>query len=589
MNKLFYIFITFFLGITTVFAWVAPVSEFSTPPPLTNTSVQSQVPAYTSTVELTYDPNNHGVPQGPDTFTETNCLGSACTTRSGYYNVLEYANYGATCDTAAARAGLTADTYTCSVNSEYFAWTCAATYGISDPCFAGYGDTIGGGGYYLGNSFKERYVTEVYAGTKSGGNSCKPFPAEWNTQAPYYPGFTYLPRPPEDVVRATSCSTKVHTGTIQVPVATLAANPTSVTSGNSASLSYSCTNGATSATIDNGVGTLSNSDSGVVSVTPSTTTTYTLTCTNSAGSGTDQATVTVSALPDLRVQLAPTGNNSFAADTAPSFGGVVDNIGNAVATNYPNILQVLDTSETTSIARFVASPATVTTAASNSSAVSGTIPANTLTAGNYKVRFCANMNTSGTSVITEGAPGLYGNNCGPALAVSISPATVTTPAPTCTFTNPSGLTLTWSCTNATSCTGGGFSTGFGSPTSGSATAPSAGTYTLSCPGPGGTFTQALTIGGACSGTKTGTITATPARVKSGTPTVLTVSNVTKVQTSCIVSGPGVSQTIPANSCTVTGTTINTPAIVTQSTYLLTCDGTEVSRVIVNVLPRFVEF
>ena len=262
MNKVFYIFITFFFGISTVFAWVSPVSEFSTPPPVTNTTVQGQTAAYTSTIELVYDPNDTGIPAGPQTFTETNCLGSVCTNRSGVYDVTQYASYGATCDTAATRAGLSAGTYTCSVNNEYFGWTCAATYTISDPCYVSYGDTIYGGGYYRGGSFRERYVTEVYTGTKSGGNSCKPFPNEWNTQSPYYPDFTYLPNSTDSAIRATSCTTKVHTGTVQVPVATLAANPTSIAPGNSSSLSYSCTNGATSATIDNGVGTLSNRPSG---------------------------------------------------------------------------------------------------------------------------------------------------------------------------------------------------------------------------------------------------------------------------------------------------------------------------------------
>jgi hypothetical protein len=68
------------------------------------------------------------------------------------------------------------------------------------------------------------------------------------------------------------------------------ASPTTITAGESSTLSWSVTDAA-SVTIDNGVGTVALS--GNTTVSPITTTTYTLTATNTAGSVTSTVTVTV--------------------------------------------------------------------------------------------------------------------------------------------------------------------------------------------------------------------------------------------------------------------------------------------------------
>ena len=81
-------------------------------------------------------------------------------------------------------------------------------------------------------------------------------------------------------------------GGTQLPTATLTASPTSITSGQTATLTWTTTN-ATSASIDNGIGAVQPVSGGSVTVTPSKTTTYTLTATGSGGSATAQATVTV--------------------------------------------------------------------------------------------------------------------------------------------------------------------------------------------------------------------------------------------------------------------------------------------------------
>jgi hypothetical protein len=81
-------------------------------------------------------------------------------------------------------------------------------------------------------------------------------------------------------------------GTGSMPaISSFGANPSTITSGNSATLSWS-TSGATSIAITPGNFT-STQASGSTSVSPTATTTYTLTATNSAGSATQQITITV--------------------------------------------------------------------------------------------------------------------------------------------------------------------------------------------------------------------------------------------------------------------------------------------------------
>jgi hypothetical protein len=83
---------------------------------------------------------------------------------------------------------------------------------------------------------------------------------------------------------------------------TFASSPSSITSGQSTTLSWSTTN-ATAVSIDNGVG--SQPPSGSVTLSPSQTTVYTLTATGPAGSVTAQTTVTVSAPGPRRRTVRP--------------------------------------------------------------------------------------------------------------------------------------------------------------------------------------------------------------------------------------------------------------------------------------------
>ena len=100
-------------------------------------------------------------------------------------------------------------------------------------------------------------------------------------------------------------ATSVATVTIKAipPTAKLTASPTTITVGNSATLTWSTTN-ATSVSIDNGIGTVA--ASGSTTVSPTSTTTYTLTATGSSGTVTATATVTVQTLmPTAKLTASP--------------------------------------------------------------------------------------------------------------------------------------------------------------------------------------------------------------------------------------------------------------------------------------------
>jgi hypothetical protein len=96
-------------------------------------------------------------------------------------------------------------------------------------------------------------------------------------------------------------------------ISSFGANPSTITSGSSATLSWS-TSGATAISISPGNFT-SSQPSGSTSVSPTTTTTYTLTATNAAGSSTQQITITVNSSSSK-----PTINSFSANPTTISSG-----------------------------------------------------------------------------------------------------------------------------------------------------------------------------------------------------------------------------------------------------------------------------
>jgi uncharacterized cupredoxin-like copper-binding protein len=116
--------------------------------------------------------------------------------------------------------------------------------------------------------------------------------------------YTLTATGPGGTVNATVTVTVGTPATVAPQILRFEANPVTIAPGQNSTLSWA-TNGATTVTINNGVGSVALN--GSVTVSPTTTTTYTLTATNSAGlSVTDPVTVTVSTgqIPQVVVFVA---------------------------------------------------------------------------------------------------------------------------------------------------------------------------------------------------------------------------------------------------------------------------------------------
>lgn len=174
------------------------------------------------------------------------------------------------------------------------------------------------------------------------------------------------------------------------------------------------------------------------------------------------------------------------------------------------------------------------------------------------------------------------------------------PAPTATLTanpNPaSGNTaLTWTSTNATSCTGVGTSFSTGGATSGTDSTVTPGyTYQVQCTGPGGNVTAQVAvgvIGGACPNTGPLNITAAPSRIQPGENVVLSWSAGNIAAASCTVTNLATGDslaTVNATACAVGDQVTPAGTIQAQTTFRLTC-GTLTKDVVVNMIPRYEEF
>jgi hypothetical protein len=157
--------------------------------------------------------------------------------------------------------------------------------------------------------------------------------------------------------------------------------------------------------------------------------------------------------------------------------------------------------------------------------------------------------------------------------------------------------LTWSSSNATSCTGGGFSTGGATSGTRSVSPGSTATYTLQCTGPGGSDTDSATVtvsgsgGGSCSATGPLSLTATPSRVQAGQGTTLSWNAANVASASCVLTNVNTGSqidTAAASACSVGNETTAVSSITAQTTFRLTC-GSLTKDVIVNVVPKFEEF
>lgn len=148
----------------------------------------------------------------------------------------------------------------------------------------------------------------------------------------------------------------------------------------------------------------------------------------------------------------------------------------------------------------------------------------------------------------------------------------TTPAPVVTLSaNPTSVvsgsssTLTWSSTNATSCTASGGWTGTkatsGSQTTGTLTANTS--FTLTCNGVGGVGTRSLTVNVTAPPAPTVSLAANPQSISSGSTSILSWSSTNA--TSCIASGGW------TGTKATSGSQATNP-LTSTATFTLTCTG-----------------
>jgi Bacterial Ig-like domain (group 3)/Beta-propeller repeat len=254
---------------------------------------------------------------------------------------------------------------------------------------------------------------------------------------------------------STSTATNVTVTAAAAPAVTIGVAPTSIVLGQSATLTWSSAN-ATACTASN-AWTGTEAVNGTQAVTPSAagTLSYVLTCTGAGGSASGTAMLTVTnPLPTVTIAVAPT--SITVGQTAK-----------------------LTWSSTNTTA------CTASNAWTGTEAVSGTQSVTPTAAGSLSyVLTCtgAGGSANATAVLTV-------TNAAPTVTVAVAPASITV---------GQSATLTWSSTNATSCTASGSWSGTQATSGTTSVSPAtagAASYALACTGAGGTAngTAALTV------------------------------------------------------------------------------------------------
>ncbi|MBA4284449.1 MAG: hypothetical protein C0434_02820 [Xanthomonadaceae bacterium] len=321
------------------------------------------------------------------------------------------------------------------------------------------------------------------------------------------------------------------TPTAPAPTVSIAANPNSLVLGAASTLSWSSTD-ASSCTAS-GSWSGGRATSGTASVTPSTTgtATYTLSCTGAGGSASASTTIAVSApAPTVTISAAP-----------------------ATIT--------LGDSTTISWTTTNAASCTASGAWTGARATTGNQPVTPAGSGSLGYTLSctgAGGTASATATVTVNDPPLLPV---PTVSLSAAPATVTL---------GSTSTLSWSSTDATSCTASDDWSGSRA-TSGSASVTPAATgtarYTLSCTGGGGSAsaTATVTVNPVPPALPTVTLAITPASLIIGASATLSWSSTDA--SACTASGAWTGTRSTSGSASVT------PAATGVQTYTLACTGT----------------
>jgi uncharacterized cupredoxin-like copper-binding protein len=322
--------------------------------------------------------------------------------------------------------------------------------------------------------------------------------------------YVYKVRAYDAAGNASAFSSAITLTVTNVPAVTFTADPLSVTAGQTVHLAWSATD-ATSCTGTNfGTG---GAVSGAKNVVPTQTTTYTLACTGPGGTATKSATVTV----------AP---SSFA-------------IGVHVKTTAALSVRA---GAGTGMALLCVQPLGAT-----GILVGGPKIANGYTWWNI-----------------DYASGCDGWSVEEYLGISVAnPPTVSFAASPTTITAGKSATLTWSTTDATSCTGTGFATSGAVSGTKTVTPTQTTTYTLACTGPGGTTTREATVTVGAPAPAPTVSSILPSSGAVGSTTVITGTNFTS-ETTVVFERGGVSAAAVVVRWTTTTLKVTVPLVGTQS-------------------------
>jgi hypothetical protein len=227
-------------------------------------------------------------------------------------------------------------------------------------------------------------------------------------------------------------------------IVSFVANPAAIAPGQSSTLSWIAQN-VTSASINNGVGTV-NATSGSVSVSPTTTTTYTLTETGPSGTVTQNVTVTVGAAPPPNPQILrftaspftiqPGQMSTLSWATSGATTVTISGLG-SVALNGSTTVQPTATTTYTLTATSgnvsVSSPITVSVVPATVPQIMAFTAIPSVISAGQSSQICWQV-TNATSISISN----IGSNLGANACQSVTPSATTTY--TLTATNPSGTT-----------------------------------------------------------------------------------------------------------------------------------------------------
>jgi hypothetical protein len=384
-----------------------------------------------------------------------------------------------------------------------------------------------------------------------------------------------------------------------VPTAVLTANPTSVASGSPAALSWSSTNASSCTASAGWTGTLATSgtqSTGAVTQT----TTYSLTCKGPAGnSSVATATVAVAgaAVPTAALLTSTgavpsggaatltwsstnatscTASNAWSGTLAPSgsqsTGPLTKNSTFVLTCSGPGGTSPVDKAGINVVPTAVlsANPTSVESGSPAALTWSSTNAGSCTASGGWSGALAAS-GTQSTGALLQNSSfsltcnGPGGNSKIATVAVTVTGAVVPTAGLlTSTGAVPSGgaATLTWSSTNATSCTASNAWSGTLAPSGTQSTGPLTknSTFVLTCSGPGG-ISPVDKAG--INVVPTAALSAAPTSVASGSAAILSWSSINA--SSCTASG-GWSGTLATNG------TLSTGAVTQNTTYSLTCKG-----------------